>query len=103
MPPKRGPTAAPSPDTAAQMLNAVARSRGLVKITRMRDSVVGMIIAPPMPRRARIVMTASGVSVMSTPSEATANIEYPSISMRFRPKQSAMAANETSSPACISE
>lgn len=38
MPPKRGPTAAPSPDTAAQMLNAVARSRGLVKITRMRGS-----------------------------------------------------------------
>ena len=62
--------AAPRPDTAAQIDSAVARSLGSVKITRMSDSVVGMIIAPPTPRIARTPITASAVGAHRISSDA---------------------------------
>ena len=61
----------PKPETAAQMLSAVARSFGFVKMTRMSDSVVGMIIAPPTPRNARTAITKPGESAKKTRREAT--------------------------------
>jgi hypothetical protein len=73
-PPTSGPTAAPRPDTAAQMLSAVARSLGSVKMTRISDSVIGMIMAPPTPSSARIAMTDSALFANSTSSEAPPKI-----------------------------
>ena len=45
-----------------------------VKITRMSESVLGMIIAPPMPRKTRTAMTISAVSATRTSSEDTRKI-----------------------------
>ena len=61
----------PKPETAAQMLSAVARSFEFVKMTRISDSVVGMIIAPPTPRNARTAITTPGESAKKTRREAT--------------------------------
>lgn len=71
-PPTSGPAAAPSPDTAAQTPSAVARSAGSVKSTRIIDSVVGRIIAPPTPSRARTAITPGAASAAGTSSEAPA-------------------------------
>lgn len=69
-PPTSGPKAAPRPETAAQMLRAVARSLRSVKITRIIDRVCGMIIAPPTPRKARIAMICPALSATTTSREA---------------------------------
>ena len=72
-PPTTGPTAAPSAAVAPQMLSASVRSRGSAKTERMSDRVEGITIAPPMPSRARIAMTAAALSAHRTATEPTAN------------------------------
>lgn len=51
-PPEIGPTATPSPATAAQIAIALGRSCAGNMFVRI-DSVVGMITAPPTPMSAR--------------------------------------------------
>ena len=98
-PPTTGPMAMPTEDTAAQMPSAVALSRGSVKMTRIIDSVVGMIIAPPIPRSERIAMRVPASCANSTSSEARANTANPPRRIRLRPKRSAIALMGTNSPA----
>lgn len=72
-PPISGPTAAPAAATALHTPSAIARSRRSVKTCRMIESVAGMIIAPPTPRKARETMSASGVAANAADSEARPN------------------------------
>ena len=71
-PPTTGPTAAPRAAVAPQMLRASVRSRASVKTARISDSVEGITIAPPIPSRARIAMTAAALSAQRMAIEPTA-------------------------------
>lgn len=94
-----GPAAMPTEETAAHIPRAVARSLGSVKMTRIMDRVVGMIMAPPTPSRTRIPMSAAGESATSTAREARANTAKPASRTRLRPNRSATALIGTSNPA----
>src|ERR1700722_12200527 len=52
-PPSTGPSARLSPNTAAQMPNALARARRSVKVLLTIDSATGLSIDPPSACRAR--------------------------------------------------
>nr|WP_236082096.1 hypothetical protein [Acidipropionibacterium jensenii] len=95
--------AIPTADAAAQMPSAVARSLGSVNTTRIRDRVVGMIMAPPTPSRARMAITPAALSTNRTSTEASAKTAYPVSSTRLRPSLSARALIGTSRPASTSE
>ncbi|RKT82171.1 hypothetical protein SAMN05421805_11186 [Saccharopolyspora antimicrobica] len=93
----------PSEETAAHTPSAVARSRGSVNRERIIDSVVGMIIAPPTPSRARTAITAPAVSAASTSSDAPPKTANPLSSSFLRPHRSASLLIGISSPASTSE
>ena len=56
-PPSTGPRAMPTAAMAAQMAMARARSSASGKTVPRIDSVDGMIMAPPMPMKARVAMS----------------------------------------------
>ncbi|MNY45649.1 hypothetical protein D3C86_1807680 [compost metagenome] len=59
-PPSTGPMAAPPDAMAAQMPIASARSRSSVKVSRMIESVAGIIRAAPRARNTRPAMRTGG-------------------------------------------
>ncbi len=69
-PPRTGPTAAPTAATALHTPMATARSRRSGKTCRRIDSVAGMIMAPPMPSRARATMRICGLGASAAAAEA---------------------------------
>ena len=97
-PPATGPTAIPSPATAAQMPIALGRSSAGKTFVRM-DSVEGMMSAPPTPIRARLAIRASALGANAESSDPAPNTERPATSALRRPKRSPRLPIVSSSPA----
>ena len=86
-PPEIGPSAMPSPATAAQAAIAFGRSSAGKMFVRI-DSVVGMIPAAPRPISAR-----EAISIVASPErdamvDPSPNTINPEMSARLRPKRS---------------
>ena len=97
-PPVTGPTAIPSPDTAAQMAIAFGRSCAGKRLVRI-DSVVGMIAAAPRPISARAAMSEEALSANVANSDPAPKTSRPVTSARRRPKRSPRLPAVSSSPA----
>ena len=97
-PPVTGPTAMPSPETAAQAAMAFGRSCAGKMFVRM-DSVVGMIPAAPRPIRAREAIRAFALSESAARVDPAPKTSRPITSARRRPKRSPRLPAVSSSPA----
>ena len=97
-PPATGPTAMPSPATAAQMPIAFGRSWAGKTFVRM-DSVEGMMSAPPTPIRARLAISMSALGASAESSEPAPNTTSPDTRARRRPKRSPRLPSVRSRPA----
>ena len=97
-PPVMGPTAMPTPDTAAQMAIALGRSCAGKMLVRI-DSVVGMIPAAPRPISAREAISVAELSESVAASEPAPKTSRPVTSARRRPKRSPRLPAVSSRPA----
>ncbi len=98
-PPTNGPATMPTPEKAAQMPIALPRSRGSRNTLVRIDSVDGMIIAPPMPMKARVRIRPSAVLCIAEAAEPMPNRTMPIVSRRLRPKRSPRLPVVSSRPA----
>jgi hypothetical protein len=86
-PPEIGPTAMPSPETAAHTAIALGRSLDGKMFVRI-ESVVGMIPAAPRPITARDAISALALSEIEARKEPMPNVTRPATSAFLRPKRS---------------
>ena len=77
-----GPEAAPRVAVAPQIPMAVLRSCTSVKVVRNSDKVAGIMVAAPMPKRARAAMRISGLGAKAATSAATPKMLRPISNMR---------------------
>ncbi len=75
----------PTADIAAQMARARARSAASGNTVPSIERVEGMIIAPPMPMKARVAMSASALPANAEAIVPTPNTASPAMSIPFRP------------------
>ena len=102
-PPTIGPSATPTPATAAQIPTACARSCGLGKTCTRMLSVDGMMQAPPRPISARQRVNTNTSCANTAVSEATMKIPRPITSSRRRPNRSPIAPASRRLPAKMTE
>ena len=102
-PPMSGPAAMPMALMADHAATAIARSFESVKMLRIMDMVIGMIIAPPMPRKARMVMSWLASLMNTTSTEPMPKIRKPARSIFFLPNLSDSELVATRKPAKTSE
>ena len=102
-PPTRGPRAVPPELPADQIAMAVVRWRASGKTLRMRESVEGMIVAPPTPSRARAAMRAPALGAKAAMMLAIPKPRVPMSRRRRRPMRSATLPMVTRRPASVKE
>ena len=97
-PPEIGPSAMPSPATAAQAAIAFGRSLEGKMLVRI-ESVVGMIPAAPRPIRARDAISIVASLERAASEDPSPNTTSPAISARLRPNRSPRLPAASSRPA----
>ena len=102
-PPMSGPAAMPMALMADQAATAIARSFESVKMLRIMDMVMGMIIAPPIPKKARMAMSWLASFMNTTSTEPMPKIRKPARSIFFLPNLSESELVATRKPAKTSE
>ena len=98
-PPVTGPSATATPDVAAQMAMAIARSLGARKTLTRMARVAGNISAAPTPISARQMMSSPALPENAANPENTANRTRPICMTPLRPKRSPMLPAAISRPA----
>ena len=77
MPPKRTPTAAPTPPTAPQAPRAMLRSRPSLKVATRIESAAGVIVAAPRPWSARNAISDASLHASPQRSEPSVKTQRP--------------------------
>ncbi|MNS65769.1 hypothetical protein D3C72_989500 [compost metagenome] len=97
-PPSTGPKAAPPEATEAQMPMARARSFSSQKLSRISDSVAGIIMAAPTPSSARAAISMPALGAKAAASEAPPNTARPAMNRRLWPRRSPSVPMPSSRP-----
>ena len=100
-PPINQAVVAPKPPSAPQIPSALLRSAPSAKSVVMIESAVGVMIAAPMPWKARAPIRASSDQASPQRSEASVKRAMPTMNTRRRPSRSAARPPSKSRPAKV--
>ena len=98
-PPRVGPIATPSPETADHMAMALARSVGTVNTLVRIDKVAGMMAAAPTPMTTREAISSPADPDRPARADPRPNTTRPPARVRCRPIRSPRLPRLRSSPA----